>query len=145
MDDRASEAARTKFMYLGSLSTVADAEEVGVMLAWEECDIVALDHHGAIQRIWDMQYCQSRPWIEERLKAQMVRPRALMWVRGHTGVEANEQADARAREGVGKGVRMGNRTLQRQREFDKRIRYIPKRLRICAGPHGDQRTGLYGD
>jgi len=34
---------RTKGMYLGTLATAADAEAVGVMLAWERCDRVALD------------------------------------------------------------------------------------------------------
>jgi len=65
MYDRAAGATRTKYMYLGSLelSTVADAEEVGVMLAWEERDIVVLDSQGTIQRIWNLQFCRPRSWL----------------------------------------------------------------------------------
>jgi len=43
-------ATQTRGMYLGTLVTVADAEAVGVMLAWEESDRVALDSQGVIQR-----------------------------------------------------------------------------------------------
>jgi len=40
---RVAGAARTKGVYLEEWATVADAEEEGVMLAWEKCDRVALD------------------------------------------------------------------------------------------------------
>jgi len=33
-------------MYLGTMAVVADAEELGVMLAWEDADQVALDSQG---------------------------------------------------------------------------------------------------
>ena len=35
----------------GEWATVADAEEVGVMLAWDVYDKVAVDSRGVIQRI----------------------------------------------------------------------------------------------
>jgi len=40
---------------LGTLATIADAEEVEVM-AWEDADCVTLDSQGVIQRIWNLQY-----------------------------------------------------------------------------------------
>ena len=55
-DGRVAGAARTRGLYLGEWATVADAEEAEVLLAWEDCDKVALDSQGVIQRIWDLQY-----------------------------------------------------------------------------------------
>jgi len=43
MEDRAAAATTTRAEYLGGVATVADAEELGVSLAWEDHDIVALD------------------------------------------------------------------------------------------------------
>jgi len=40
-----------EFLYLGEWATVAGAEEIGVLLAWEDYDKVALDSQGVIQRI----------------------------------------------------------------------------------------------
>jgi len=51
----AAGAARTRGLYLGEWATVADAEEVGVLLAWENYDRVALDSQWVIQRIWNLQ------------------------------------------------------------------------------------------
>jgi len=35
-------------------------------------------------------YQEPRSWVEEKLVRQMVeRPRTLMWVKGHGGVEGN--------------------------------------------------------
>ena len=56
---------------MGAVAAVADAEEVGVMLAWEECDIVALDSQGVIQRIQSLQHQPPRSWVEEKHRAQM--------------------------------------------------------------------------
>lgn len=48
-----------EYMYLVTMATVADAEEAGVALAWEQCDTVALDSQGVIQSIRDLMY---HPW-----------------------------------------------------------------------------------
>lgn len=98
---RAAAATRTSAKYLGRMTTIADAEAVGVSLAWETCDVVALDSKGVIQRIQGAEHQIPRSWIEERLARQMIeRPRALMWVKDHDGVEGNEAADARAKKEV---------------------------------------------
>jgi len=105
-DGRAAGATRQKGLYLGEWATVTDAEEAGVLLGWEDSNVVALDSQGVIQRIWNLQYMAPRSWIEEMLVRQMVeRPRTLMWVRGHTGVQGNEEADKRARQEVKAGRR----------------------------------------
>jgi len=107
MDGRAAAATRTKGEYLGTMATVADAEELGVSLAWEESEVVALDSKGVIQRIQSLAHRHPRSWIEERLAAQMnERQRTLMWVKGHDGIEGNEKADRMAREAVNEGVWM---------------------------------------
>jgi len=107
MDGRAAAATRTRAKYLGTMATVADAEELGVSLAWEENDVVVLDSKGVIQRIQGLAYTQPRSWIEEKLVKQMVeKPRTLMWVKGHSKVERSELADARAKREVGMGQGM---------------------------------------
>ena len=67
MVGRAAGANRREGLYLGEWATVADAEEAGVMLSWESCDVVALDSQGVIQRIVNLQHEAPRSWIEERL------------------------------------------------------------------------------
>jgi len=68
---------------------------------------LALDSKGVIQRIQALRDQQPRSWIEERLVRQMrERPRTLMWVKGHDGVEENERVDARAKAEVKRGKRM---------------------------------------
>jgi len=97
MEGRAAGATRQEGLYLGEWATVADAEEVGVMLSWENSNTVALDSQGVIQRIANLQYKEPKSWIEERLVRHMqAHPRSLMWVRGHAGVGGSEEADKRA-------------------------------------------------
>jgi len=73
--------------YLGTMATIADAEALGVSLAWDTCNTVALDSQGVIQRIHGLNFRPPRFWIEERLARQMAkRLRVLMWVKGHDGV-----------------------------------------------------------
>jgi len=43
VDRRIAGATRTRVWYLGEWAMVADAEEVGVLLAWENYDRVAPD------------------------------------------------------------------------------------------------------
>ena len=53
-------------------------DTVGVMLAWEDCDTVALDSQGVRQRIQGLWHLPPSSWVEERLVAQMAeRPRRL--------------------------------------------------------------------
>jgi len=47
------------------MATVADAEEVGVSMAWQYCDTVALDSLGVIRRIHELMY-PPPPWTVDR-------------------------------------------------------------------------------
>jgi len=79
MEGKAAGATREKGLYLGEWATVADADEVGVLLGWEDKNVVALDSQGVIQRIQNLQYDKPRSWIEEELMRRMQdKPRTLM-------------------------------------------------------------------
>jgi len=74
------------------LATIADAEAAGVALG---CDTVALDSQGVMRRILSLVDQPPRSWIEEKLVGQMMeRPRRLMRVHGHSGIEGNEAVDS---------------------------------------------------
>ena len=92
-------ATQTRDLYLGRYATVMDAEEAGVMMSWEDGkDHTALDSKGALTRITSLSLARARSWIEEAIQTMAAgRHKKLSWVRGHSGVRGNEEADARAR------------------------------------------------
>jgi len=118
-------------LYLGEWATVADAEEVGVLLAGENHNTVALDSEGVMQRIWNLQYVQLRSWVEEGLVAQMrERLRTLRWVKEHQGVGGNEEAYMRAGMEVELGWRLQRTVIatpagiRQEFQYTRRHRHI---------------------
>jgi len=75
IEGRAAVATRTEGQFLGTMAIIADAEALGVSMAWERCDAVPLDSKGVIQRIQGLIHQAPRSWIEERLARQMAERR----------------------------------------------------------------------
>ena len=78
---------------------------VGIAGAWREgYEVVAMDSEAAIGRCRNLiSGTQSgRSWIDEEI-LELGGGKTLMWVKGHSGVEGNERADARAKDAVSKG------------------------------------------
>lgn len=49
MEGRVAAATRSAALYLGTMARVADAETLGMSMAWGSCNIVALGSLGVIQ------------------------------------------------------------------------------------------------
>jgi len=91
---------------------------IGIAGAWEEgYTTVASDSQAAIKRCVSLTtgVQEGRSWIDEKvIKAANecgVAKLTMTWVKGHSGVAGNEEADRRAKEKVAEGVWNSDRSL----------------------------------
>ena len=95
---QAAAASTTRIAeYLGLHATVIDAELLGIGLALGQgYSKIALDSQSAITRASQLFYTPARSWVELRIQKACKTGYTLMWVKGHSDVQGNVEADRRA-------------------------------------------------
>jgi len=120
MEGVAAGASAEGVYVLGSYGTVMDAEMIGIASAWEEgYTTLASDSQAAIKRCVNLttRVHEGRSWIDEKVtkvanECGLAKP-TMTWVKGHSGVAGNEEADRRAKEKVAEGVWNSDRSIAR--------------------------------